>query len=47
MIFTVATAAPNSVGKVPGTEVWILTFTISNGQRAASAKTSADAEPQR
>jgi len=38
-------AAPKEVGKVPVGLVWILTLVISRGQRAMSAKTSADAEP--
>jgi hypothetical protein len=32
-------------GKVPAGLVWILTLVISQGQRAISAKTSAEAEP--
>ena len=32
-------------GKVPAGLVWILTLVISSGQRAMSAKNSADAEP--
>ena len=39
------TAANMPVGKVPGTDVCTLTLTISMGHSAASAKTSAEAEP--
>lgn len=40
-------AAPMEVGKVPAGEVCTLTFTISQGHRAISAKNSAEAEPAR
>ena len=33
------------MGKVPAGLVWILTLVISRGQRAMSAKNSAEAEP--
>ena len=38
-------AAPMGTGKVPAALVWILTLVISQGHRAISAKTSAEAEP--
>jgi hypothetical protein len=40
-----ANAAPVGMGKVPAGLVWILTLVISRGQRAISAKNSAEAEP--